>query len=269
MIQHSVSNDKGDLFDRLKAEGLIGPGELYSPKEKKMVHFDAILNYKKWASVVQSELSAREDALTRDAEARIDANEEIPVEVKDAIKSELRNTRSKNSGKIVVTRMKNGGIGWATEGMPDSIPFLFVRRVYPDEVFRYFEMTNDNISKVEYVKGDVLVTPDGKKVEFFLPSIRANRVKKVDDKTMSVSFYLNKDDKKPVLMYVHKDDIVSYFGKASVQVAVRKPGKVITLYNKLSDGSVAKMDVSVDVVERAFSETKRKYREKTVAKTIA
>ena len=269
MIQHSVTNDKGDLFDRLKAEGLIGPGELYSPEDKKMVHFDAILNYKKWASVVQNELSTRETALTRAMERDIDSNPDIPDAAKDAIKAEFYNTRDKNSGKIVVTRMKNGGVGWAANDMPNQIPFLFVCRVYPDEVFRYFEKTNENISKVEYVKGETVVTPDGKRVEFFLPSIRANRVKPIDDKTVSVSFYLHKDDKKPVLMYVHKDDVVSYFGKGSVQVAIRKPGKIITIYNKASDGSVTKEDVSVDVVKRAFSETKRKYREKTVAKTTA
>ena len=139
MIQHSVTNDKGDLFDRLKAEGLIGPGELYSPEDKKMVHFDAILNYKKWASVVQNELSTRETALTRAMERDIDSNPDIPDAAKDAIKAEFYNTRDKNSGKIVVTRMKNGGVGWAANDMPNQIPFLFVcstqlKRVMPHSV---------------------------------------------------------------------------------------------------------------------------------------
>lgn len=152
---HEVSNEKKDLFDRLTAEGVIHPGQIYSSRRHEYVKFDSVFDYTKCDKETLAELDKRT------AEHKKLFREELAQD--PGLTEKERAYRYAENIKcdthlMPVSRSNNGGIAWFLNYYSDDLPSVAIGRRYPDEVLEYVQATEGELTcHVKYQKDTDLV----------------------------------------------------------------------------------------------------------------
>ncbi len=182
---HEVSNEKKDLFDRLTAEGVIHPGQIYSSRRHEYVKFDSVFDYTKCDKETLAELDKRT------AEHKKLFREELAQD--SGLTEKERAYRYAENIKcdthlMPVSRSKFGGVAWDLNYRVDAFPSFAIGRRYPDEVFEYLQATEGELDcHVKYQKETDL---------FDLISNKPMVQSKDSDKDMPVELDMSEIDQK-------------------------------------------------------------------------
>ena len=233
VTKHEVSGN--DIFNRLVKDGVIHEGDIFSTKKNEYVHFDNLFDYSKCDEKTLSELQSRtgrKDML-------------VPVQKSD-----------------------NGGMRWFLDYTYDDLPSVAIGRLYPDDIFEYYQTYDGHLDVSCYFKGEHNVTPDGKPYDDVIYKISDKLIKERQDGSMVVKLFLDPSDQCPAMMYCDKADIIPCdfrgehaWEKGYSSVVVRDEMKKIPVYRILEDGTKTKENWSVGDINDAMEKTKEEYKE--------
>ena len=228
ITMHEVSGN--DIFDRLKAEGIIHEGDIFSRRRGENVHFENVFDYRNCDDKTLEELHERCSYYL-----------------------------------FPVFKTENGGVGWSLNYGSDDLPAIAIGRKYPDEIFDYYQVTENHLDISCKFKGEINVTADGVPYDSLLFKISDKLIHDMGDGTSCVSLYLDTSDKRPAKFYCSNNDIkpVSYrYPDGYSDVVIRDKSKGVTVYRLLEDGTQSKENWSVDSVNDALRNSKEEYRRK-------
>ena len=148
---HEVSNEAQDLFDRLKEEGVIHEGKLYSPRKHDYVSFKYVFDYRMCDMETINELKERTEKDNKWYKKQLDEDKYLTQEEKEY--QYMENLKC-DPYMMPVYKSQNGGVYWTLNYGHDDLPSVAIGRKYPEEVFEYFQETEGHVdSNVKY-KGD-------------------------------------------------------------------------------------------------------------------
>lgn len=137
---HEVSGN--NVFDRLKAEGVIHEGDIFSPRRGEYVHFKNVFDYTKCDKETLRELDDREAERTKLYEKELNNNSSLTNEQRA---EKLARDKKCDYHLLPVYKAKNGGVAWMLNYWSDDLPSVAIGRRYPEEVFEYFQETEGNV----------------------------------------------------------------------------------------------------------------------------
>lgn len=227
ITMHEVSGN--DIFDRLKAEGIIHEGDIFSRRRGENVHFENVFDYRNCDDKTLQELHERCSYYL-----------------------------------FPVFKTENGGVGWDLNYGSDDLPAIAIGRKYPDEIFDYWQQTEGHVDAFCKFKNGTVVTADGVPYDGILFKISDKLIHDMGDGTSCVSLYLDTSDKRPAKFYCSNNDIkpFSKYSNDYSDVVIRDKSKGITVYRLLEDGTQSKETWSVDSVNEALRGSKEEYRRK-------
>lgn len=139
---HEVSNEKKDLFDRLTAEGVIHPGQIYIPALHEYRKFDAVFDYTKCDEKTLAELDARTAEHKKMYREDLAKNSSLTEEERAYRYAEYL---KHDNHLLPVSRSKFGGVAWDLNYRVDDLPSFAIGRRYPNEVFEYLQATEGEL----------------------------------------------------------------------------------------------------------------------------
>ena len=139
---HEVSNEGKDLFDRLKEEGIIHEGKIYSPRRHDYVQFENVFDYKKCDKKTLRELDER----TRKQDERYWNNLQENKELSDTERAfRFGEVQKCDVHLMPVSKSSRGGVVWTLNYAHDDLPSIAIGRKYPNEVLEYLESTEGKL----------------------------------------------------------------------------------------------------------------------------
>ena len=170
LTYHEVSNDNGDVFDRLEKEGIIHPGKIYSHRQHEYITFKYVFDYTKCDKETLRELDERIKKADDDYWKDLQEDETL-TETQRAYKfGEVKKT---DAHLLPVSRTKRGGVAWILNYSHDDLPSVAIGRKFPDEVLDYFQETEGHVDSHVRYKEDT-------DIENFLMKKYASNVKSVN-----------------------------------------------------------------------------------------
>ena len=259
---HEVSGN--NIFDRLKSEGVIHEGDIYSPNRKEYIHFDSVFDYTLCNDETLQELESRQVERDEFFKNQVNSDSSLTNEQKT---EKLNNHNKCDYHLLPVYKADNGGVFWTMNYWSDDLPSVAIGRRYPDEIFDYFQETEGHLDVSCKFKGGQDVTADGRPYEDALFKISDKLIKKIDDKRSCVLLYVDTTDKRPARLYCDTADIapIDYTNSDGwhsnyKNIVIRDKNKDLTLYRVLSDGTKSKESWSVDDLKSAMEKTKNDYK---------
>lgn len=255
-----------DIFDRLVEEGVIHERDLYSPRQDKSVSFDYVFDYKKCDEMTVAEVEERDARRVAHWKNWVENHEHMTPEEK--ARALARNDKASDEIYYMpVSKTKSGGVRWILNYASDNAPLMAISRRYPDEIFDYYQVTENRLDVSCKAKNGAQVTEDGRVYNDMIPYVSNKLIKDVDENTVSVSLYLDSSDKKPAIMYCDKADIVPVNYRIPDDqadyrhVVIRDKDKGIPVYRVLEDGTKSKENWPVSDINDAVKKTKEEYKE--------
>lgn len=136
-----------NLKEELTQKGIVAPGELYSERQKKMVSFDCLLDYRKCPESVVKEI--KDSVSKRHPESRDWGDEKWA-----------------NYLQMPVGFSEDGkGMYWSVNYGYDDMPGVAIAKLYPEDVFAFTAFTENELDCSYCFKGMDVVTPNGEKCE--------------------------------------------------------------------------------------------------------
>ena len=259
---HSVSGN--NIFDRLRDEGVIHEGDIYSPRRGEYVHFENVFDYTKCDVKTCAELDAREAKMSAMYADEVNKNDLLTAEQKA---DKIANNAKCDYHLMPVMKTEEGGMAWTLNYQSDDLPSVAIGRRYPNEVFDYLQSTEGHLDVSCKFKGEHDVTADGQPYDAVLCKVSNKQIRSVDERTSRVTLYVDATDKKPARLYCANDDIrptdysANYvWNDGYSDIVVRDKNKDLTLYRTLSDGTNSKESWSVDALSKAINDEKHRYR---------
>lgn len=269
---HEMSNQSGDIFDRLKSEGVIHEADIWSPKRREYVHFDNVFDYEKCDKSTSDEnvKHHQERAERYAADVNSDAN------LSDDEKADkISNNAKCDTNLLPVYKSENGGVSWQLNYQSDDTPSVAISRRYPDEIFDYYQQTEGHLDVSCKCKNNKDCTPDGRPYEGLISHISNKNITSVNDNTYRVKLYIDSTDMRAAFMYVDKADVkpVDYTHTHSrhenySDIVVRNKSDNFTLYRTLEDGTKAKESWSYGDLSNAIKASKREFREQMAERAV-
>ena len=260
---HEVSGD--DIFDRLVEEGVIHERDLYSPRRDRSVSFDYVFDYKKCDEATITEVEERDARRVEYWRNWVENNESMTPEEKT--RALARNDKASDDIYYMpVSKTKSGGVSWMLNYAMDDMPLMAISRRYPDEMFDYYQVTENHLDVSCKVKNGAQVTEDGRTYNEMISYVSTNLIREMDENTVSVSLYLDSSDKRPAIMYCNKADVipVNYHilddRDNYRHVVIRDKDKEIPVYRVLENGTRSKENWSVSDIKGAVKRSKEEYK---------
>ena len=263
---HEVNSANGDIFKRLKDEGIIYPADLWSPKRSEYVHFDNVFDIKKCDRKAYDEYmvhySKIEDRVVND----IRQNRGLSQREVEAL---IKNRNKREPHLMPVHESKSGGMAWALNYGSNDFPTVALGNKYPDEIFDYYQQTEGHLDVSCKFKNNKDCTADGQPYENLIVNIPSSQIREVNEDTLCVNLYVDSSDKRPAFLYVNKNDVKPFDytesnsrTKDNKDIVIRDNSKPVTLYRTLSDGTKSKESWSVDDLKAARDKCYNEYRNK-------